>query len=103
VFETEGIITKPWLNVEVLLFGLVKRPLPNGIACQKQKSEADLNYIRISQFDVPLKAPDYTTLCIRQKELKVSLQKSHKKSSEWLHIVVDYIGLKVFGEGEWKV
>ena len=57
--------------------------------------------IRLS--DLPLKAPDYTTLCIRQKELKVRLPKYHTKSSEGLHIVVDSTGLKIFGEGEWKV
>src|SRR5258708_39911915 len=33
----------------------------------------------ILQLALPLKAPDYTTLCIRQKELKVRLPKSHKK------------------------
>lgn len=56
--------------------------------------------IRLS--GLPLKAPDYTTLCIRQKTLKVMLPQYHSKS-ESLHIVVDSTGLKVFGEGEWKV
>lgn len=57
----------------------------------------------IIQLALPLKAPDYTTLCIRQKELEVSLPRSHKKTGEGLHIVVDSTGLKIFGEGEWKV
>lgn len=57
----------------------------------------------IQQLALPLKAPDYTTLCIRQKTLDVILPKSLRKSSEKLHIVVDSTGLKVFGEGEWKV
>lgn len=57
----------------------------------------------ILQLALPLKAPDYTTLCIRQKELRISLPKSHRKSSDGLHIVVDSTGLKIFGEGEWKV
>lgn len=57
----------------------------------------------ILQLALPLKAPDYTTLCIRQKELRICLPKCHRKSSEGLHIVVDSTGLKIFGEGEWKV
>jgi Transposase DDE domain len=36
--------------------------------------------IRLS--DLPLKAPDYTTLCIRQKILKVTLPKYHSKSEK---------------------
>lgn len=57
--------------------------------------------IRLS--DLPLKAPDYTTLCVRQKRLKIRLPKYHAKSAKGLHIVVDSTGLKIFGEGEWKV
>jgi IS5 family transposase len=49
--------------------------------------------------DVP--APDYTTLCRRGKDLKVTL--SVRKQDEPLHILVDSTGLKVYGEGEWKV
>lgn len=49
-----------------------------------------------------LKAPNYTLVCKRQKHLKVDLPKA-LKSGEGLHIVVDSTGLKVFGEGEWKV
>lgn len=52
---------------------------------------------------LPIKAPDYTTLCIRQKTLEIALPKSHRKLSEPLHIMVDSTGLKIFGEGEWKV
>ena len=46
--------------------------------------------------------PDYTSLCKRQKTLRISLLKQNKQGEE-LHIVVDSTGLKVFGEGEWKV
>jgi len=48
-----------------------------------------------------VKAPDYTTLCKRGKAVTVSLGVSH--SDEPLHILVDSTGLKVYGEGEWKV
>ncbi len=48
-----------------------------------------------------IQAPDYSTLCLRQKDLAVCLSKTKKKKP--LHAVVDATGLKVFGEGEWKV
>ena len=44
--------------------------------------------------------PDYTTLCKRAKRLAVSLL---RKAAGPLHLVLDSTGLKVFGEGEWKV
>lgn len=45
--------------------------------------------------------PDYTTLCIRSADLKVALSPSQVQGAK--HIVVDSTGLKVYGEGEWKV
>jgi hypothetical protein len=48
-----------------------------------------------------IQSPDYSTLCLRQKNLAVYLPKTKKKKS--LHVVIDATGLKVFGEGEWKV
>jgi hypothetical protein len=49
--------------------------------------------------DLPV--PNYTTLCRRARELDVVLPAL--RSSEPLHLVVDSTGLKMFGEGEWKV
>lgn len=49
-----------------------------------------------------LSAPDYTSLCKRQKTLKIRLPKQEGRNKK-MHIVVDSTGLKVFGEGEWKV
>jgi hypothetical protein len=49
---------------------------------------------------VSLAVPDHTTLSRRGKELKVSLP---KKADGHLDIVMDSSGLKIFGEGEWKV
>lgn len=46
-------------------------------------------------------APDYTTLSIRGKTLPVSIRL--RPLGEHLHIAVDSTGIKVFGEGEWKV
>ena len=44
---------------------------------------------------------DYSTLCRRSSALKVKV--SHRPIGQRLHIAVDSTGLKVFGEGEWKV
>ena len=44
--------------------------------------------------------PDYTTLCKRQRELKVQI--SYRPSRAGLHLLVDSTGLKMMGEGEWK-
>ena len=45
--------------------------------------------------------PDYTTLCRRSNGLKVNLSVGSK--GDVADIVVDSTGLKVYGEGEWKV
>lgn len=50
---------------------------------------------------VQLSVPCYTTLSRRRRTLEVELPRQHK--SEPLHMVVDSTGIKVYGEGEWKV
>jgi IS5 family transposase len=50
---------------------------------------------------VELSVPDYTTLCRRRRKLSVELPRRNK--SVPLHLVVDSTGIKVYGEGEWKV
>lgn len=45
-------------------------------------------------------SPSYTQLCRRQKQLQIKLQ--HRVKGP-IHVVVDATGLKIFGEGEWKV
>jgi hypothetical protein len=49
---------------------------------------------------INLPVPDHTTLSKRGKDLKVKLP---KKTSQRLNIVMDSTGLKIYGEGEWKV
>jgi len=49
---------------------------------------------------IALCVPDHTTLSRRAKTLKVRLP---KKVSGRLDIVMDSTGLKIYGEGEWKV
>ncbi len=55
----------------------------------------------IKLLGVELSVPCYTTLCRRRRSLEVALPR--RKKSEPLHMVVDSTGIKVYGEGEWKV
>lgn len=50
---------------------------------------------------VDLGVPDYSTLCRRRPTLEVPLPVRARPQP--LHLVVDSTGLKVYGEGEWKV
>lgn len=50
---------------------------------------------------VSMTVPSYSTLSRRQQTLDVQLPK--RKPGEGVHVVVDSTGVKVFGEGEWKV
>ena len=49
---------------------------------------------------VDLPVPDHSTLSKRSKTLKVRLP---RKTSERINLVLDSTGLKIYGEGEWKV
>jgi hypothetical protein len=49
---------------------------------------------------VDLAVPDYSTLCRRAATAHVTLP---RKAEGPLHLVLDSTGLKVYGEGEWKV
>jgi hypothetical protein len=49
---------------------------------------------------INLPVPDHSTLSKRGRDLKVKLP---KKASQSLNIVMDSTGLKIYGEGEWKV
>lgn len=50
---------------------------------------------------IELPIPDYTTTWRRSENLEMPQPK--RKNEEALHLVIDSSGLKVFGEGEWKV
>ena len=45
-------------------------------------------------------APDYSTLCRRQKHIDISIR--YQKCSGGLHLLTDSTGLKFLDEGEWK-
>jgi hypothetical protein len=50
--------------------------------------------------EVDLPVPDYTTLCRRAATVRITLP---KRAEGPLHLILDSTGLKVYGEGEWKV
>lgn len=58
-----------------------------------------LSLVELLKVDLPV--PDYTTICRRSHSLRVQLPVA--LSDEPLHVLVDSSGIKVFGEGEWKV
>ena len=55
--------------------------------------------VKLWGLDLPV--PDYSTLCRRRAQLEISLPRARR--GEARHVVVDSTGIKVFGEGEWKV
>ena len=55
--------------------------------------------LHLLKIDLPV--PDYSTLCRRARHLPVQL--STQTRTEPLHLIVDSTGLKLYGEGEWKV
>lgn len=55
----------------------------------------------LAMMDLELDVPDYTTLSRRRKRLEVSLEATPRGAA--IDIVVDSTGLKIYGEGEWKV
>lgn len=55
----------------------------------------------VEMLKLSLPVPDYSTLCRRRQSLSVALPQTNR--SEPIHVVIDSTGLKIFGEGEWKV
>jgi len=47
--------------------------------------------------------PDYTTFCLRAANIEVKIKTATRSSNEPLHLLIDSTGLKIYGEGEWKV
>lgn len=124
---TRGSVTV-WLSDEVLeSWGTTQRP-PKGSKGGHPKTYSDvaiqaaltirevyhLTYRATEGFVTSLlvmmgttvKCPDYTTLSYRAETLPVTLSTAAKAAlarGESLHIAVDSTGVKVYGEGEWKV
>ena len=51
--------------------------------------------------DITLPVPDYSTICRRARHLSIELAAHHSQKIK--HLVIDSTGLKLYGEGEWKV
>lgn len=73
---------------------LFKQPL-------RQTEGLTESILKLMGLDIP--TPDYTTLCRRTGKLKLKINRLEIGRDEDLVIIVDSTGLKVFGEGEWKV
>lgn len=55
----------------------------------------------IDLLGLSLKVPDYSTICRRGKTLAVKLNIKPRSGSR--HVLVDSTGIRIFGEGEWKI
>jgi hypothetical protein len=55
----------------------------------------------IHLLEIDIDAPDYTLLCKRAPNLKIDIKSLTSEAP--INIVVDFTGLKIYGEGEWKV
>jgi hypothetical protein len=51
--------------------------------------------------NLKLRIPDHTTMSRRAGKIKINIPR--KERTEPIHLVVDSTGLKIYGEGEWKV
>ncbi len=56
----------------------------------------------IKHLSCNIQVPSYSQICRRQKSLAVLLGKL-SNATKPIHVVIDSTGLKVYGEGEWKV
>ena len=56
----------------------------------------------IDLMNLNIEIPNYTTLSRRLKTLSPQIERTIEASKD-LHVVLDATGLKVYGEGEWKV
>jgi hypothetical protein len=56
----------------------------------------------LQRIDADLKAPDYSTVSIRARTLSIRIR-TRSIQNESIHLVIDSTGVKIFGEGEWKV
>lgn len=65
----------------------------------RAKQGLTASVIRLLKVNLP--APDYSTLSRRARGFQLSLSALHNKQIR--HLVIDSTGLKLYGEGEWRV
>lgn len=58
-------------------------------------------YSILQMMKLKLRCPDYTTLCRRAQTLKITFERP--TTNEPIVVAIDSTGIKVYGEGEWKV
>jgi IS5 family transposase len=80
--------------IECLLMLKAVYPLP-------YRQRVGLGQSLLGLLDAEVRVPDYTLLCKRSANLAVSIATSNRDVPK--HIVVDSTGVKIYGEGEWKV
>ncbi|WP_407214987.1 IS5 family transposase [Enterobacter kobei] len=108
-----------WLDDEAIQAGMSRQRLHHGedlsaILISPSPPFWSLNAFRLTLraaqgfidsiftlMNVPLRCPDYTSVSKRAKSVNVSFKTFTR--GEIAHLVIDSTGLKVFGEGEWKV
>ena len=56
----------------------------------------------IEQLNLEITCPNYTLACRRAKELEIKIRRL-LNSENAIHVLVDSSGLKIYGEGEWKM
>ena len=74
---------------------------PTGQPTTRHLSIAVIDSIFKLLMNVPLRCPDYTCISKRAKSVNVRFKTPIRGGIS--HLVIDSTGLKVFGEGEWKV
>lgn len=96
--ESEGNRGHPRLYTETAI--LTMATLQELYQLPLRQTEGLMGSI-LTLLGVELPVPDYSTLSRRRATLEVALPR--RRGTEALHVVVDSTGVKVFGEGEWKV
>ncbi len=95
----QGKRGRPCLYSDALIEGLLLAKVVLRLSLRALEGFAH-GLARIARADWPV--PDYTTLSRREARLQVGLQAKMKPGRRHV-LMVDSTGLKVFGEGEWKV
>lgn len=87
------------LSIKVL-FKLVAigAPLVRATMATRQTAGMVASLLRLAGLNWPV--PDYSTLCRRQKTLKVQIP--YRRAGGPLNLLVDSTGIKFLGDGEWQ-
>jgi hypothetical protein len=90
----EKLYPDPIIECCLLLGKVYHQPL--------RQTQGFVNSLLVLMGHKDFQVPDYTTLCRRQGCLAVEVSKA-LQSGKKIDVAIDSTGLKVYGEGEWKV